>query len=97
MKSPVFRPLHVQMFASMSCETLPCRYISEDHYVKWCPDDPKLENRKSCIIPDELPEEDMDIVESVLDCLFLKFNSSLSDLYEFLKVSLLLKPISTLF
>ena len=40
LKSPVFRPLDVQMFASMLRETLPCRYISEDHYVKWCPDDP---------------------------------------------------------
>ena len=46
----------------------------------------KLEDRKSCIIPDELPEEEMDFVESVLDCLFLKSNSSLSDLYEFLDV-----------
>ncbi|XP_020614876.1 sacsin-like isoform X1 [Orbicella faveolata] len=46
----------------------------------------KLEERKSCIIPDELPEEEMDVVESVLDCLFLKSNSSLSDLYEFLDV-----------
>ena len=46
----------------------------------------KLEDKKSCIIPDELPEEDMDVVESELDCLFLKSNSSLSDLYEFLDV-----------
>ena len=46
----------------------------------------KLEDRKSCIIPDELPEEEMDVVESVLDCLFLKSNSSLSDLFEFLDV-----------
>ena len=46
----------------------------------------KLEDRKSCIIPDELPEEEMDVVESVLDYLFLKSTSSLSDLYEFLDV-----------
>ena len=46
----------------------------------------KLEDRKSCIIPDELPEDEMNVVESVLDCLFLKSNSSLSDLYKFLDV-----------
>jgi len=46
----------------------------------------KLEDTKSCIIPDELPEEEMDVVESELNCLFLKSTSSLSHLYEFLHV-----------
>ena len=46
----------------------------------------KLKERKPCIIPDELPVDEMDVVESMLDCLFLKFNSSLSDLYDFLDV-----------
>ena len=46
----------------------------------------ELEDRNPCIIPEELLEEEMDVVESVLDCLFLKSNSGLSDLYEFLDV-----------
>ena len=48
----------------------------------------KLNERKSCIIPDELPEDEMDVVELTLDCLFLKSHSSLSDLYEFLDVEI---------
>ena len=46
----------------------------------------KLEDTKPCIIPDELPKEEIGVVESILDCLFLKSVPSLSELYEFLDV-----------
>ena len=46
----------------------------------------KLEDTTPCIIPDELPTEEMDVVESILDCLFLKSQESLTNLYKFLNV-----------
>ena len=46
----------------------------------------KLHDSEPSIIPDELPKEGMDVVESSLGCLFLKSHESLSALYKFLDV-----------
>ena len=45
----------------------------------------KIENRNVFLLP-EIPSNEMDIVESRLNCLFLQSRRSLSDLYEFLDV-----------
>ena len=46
----------------------------------------KLEDSKTCVIPDELPKEDMDVIESRMDCVFLKYDPRLSELYKCLDV-----------
>ena len=46
----------------------------------------KLHDSEPSIIPDELPKEGMDVVESSLGCLFLKSHKTLSPLYKFLDV-----------
>ena len=47
-KTPVFRPLDVQILSSNLHLTLPECFCSEDHYTSWSPDDPKspLPNRR---------------------------------------------------
>ena len=46
----------------------------------------RLEGRRGCILPNEIPMNELDVVESRLGCLFLKSHPNLSDLYEFLDV-----------
>ena len=48
LEAPVFRPLDVEFFASFLNETLPQKYFSEGHYVKWCPD------TQPATLPDQL-------------------------------------------
>ena len=47
-KTPVFRPLDVQILSSNLHLTLPKCFCSEDHYIRWSPEDPKspLPNRR---------------------------------------------------
>ena len=47
-KTPLFRPLDVQILSSNLHLTLPECFCSEDHYTSWSPDDPKspLPNRR---------------------------------------------------
>ena len=47
-KTPVFRPLDVQILSSNLHLTLPKCFCSEDHYTRWSPEDPKspLPNRR---------------------------------------------------
>ena len=47
-KTPVFRPLDVQILSSTLHLTLPECFCSEDHYTRWSPEDPKspLPNRR---------------------------------------------------
>ena len=47
-KTPVFRPLDVQILASNLHLALPGCFCSEDHYMRWSPEDPKspLPNRR---------------------------------------------------
>ena len=46
----------------------------------------KLEEKKTFVLPDEIPVNEMSVVEESLGCLFLKSDQRLSDLYEFLEV-----------
>ena len=46
----------------------------------------KLEEKKAFVLPDEIPVDEMSVVEARLDCLFLGSHQRLSDLYEFLEV-----------
>lgn len=46
----------------------------------------RLVGRKGYILPNELPMNELDVVESRLGCLFLRSHPNLSGLYEFLKV-----------
>ena len=46
----------------------------------------RLEGRKGYILPNEIPIDELDVVESRLGCLFLKSHPNLSGLYEFLDV-----------
>ena len=47
-KTPVFRPLDVQILSSNLHLALPGCFCSEDHYMRWSPEDPKspLPNRR---------------------------------------------------
>ena len=45
-----------------------------------------LEEKKAFVLPDEIPVDEMSVVESRLGCLFLESHQRLSDLYEFLEV-----------
>ena len=46
----------------------------------------KLEGKKAFVLPDEIPVNELSVVEARLGCLFLKCHQRLSDLYEFLEV-----------
>ena len=45
-----------------------------------------LQEKKAVVIPSEIPEKEMSVVESKLGCLLLSFRQQLSDLFKFLQL-----------
>ena len=44
----------------------------------------RLSDRKICVLPAEIPRDEIDVLENELDIVFLEFQTSISELFEFL-------------
>ena len=44
----------------------------------------RLSDRKICVLPTEIPRDEIDVLENELDIVFLEFQTSISELFEFL-------------